>query len=295
MSAVTEVLKEAAKYKKIYFKANSGNAGDSLINFGFYSLADELGLLYEEVDEQYDYANIAGDSVLILSGGGNIVPYWEACSNILREVTRHEFPVIMLSQSIQGRRDVLRLLRQCDILILREKFSYDYALSLDLNCRLYIDHDLAFYADLEYLYGFKKVLPPVFNLSKSQKLLKIYYHKTRALFCRELKAFRTDHEANLKIKAKKINDIARAAKFGTRGILENAYSAISLLEIVKRYKFVETDRLHVFIACLLAGTKVLLHDNVYYKIRGVYEHSVKDNPRYSHLVNYQPVDKLIWS
>ena len=292
MSAVIDVLNKAKRHGQVYFRANEGNAGDSLLNFGFYSLAKKIGLFYEEIYDGFDYGAISENSVLILSGGGNIVPYWEGGSNLLRKIAKYNFPLIMLPQSIEGRPEVLRLLRKKDVLILREKFSYEYAVSLGLECKLYIDHDLAFFVDLDFLYEFKRVFPPQFNLTNVQKMLKVYYQIIRSVFYRELKALRTDHESILGIGAKKINDISRIAKFGTKGIFENAYSSISLLNIVSRYKLVETDRLHVFIACMLAGTKVRLRDNKYYKIKGVYEYSVKTSEPYSHLVDYAQANHI---
>ena len=61
----------AATYNRnIYFLPNSGNAGDALINTGFYAAAQEAALDYEEISADFNFHKIGENDLLILSGGG---------------------------------------------------------------------------------------------------------------------------------------------------------------------------------------------------------------------------------
>lgn len=284
MNKVIEHLELAKnRYKKIYFRPNSGNAGDSLINVGFYSLAEKVDLEYTEISDDFDYAALGPDDLVILSGGGNIVPYWHAGSDLIRRLTQYSFPLLLMPQSIEGRQDVLSLLRKGDTLFLRERYSFDYARSLDLSCDISLDHDLAFSTNLELFTT--PVKSPKSSIKNARKMLYIAYHYVRSRFTKSLSALRTDRESKIGGPKRKINDISIVAKFGTRDRDLNLFSAKWLLKVLSWYDVVETDRLHVFVGCMLVGTRVVLHDNAYHKITGVFEYSVKPHPTYSSLVD----------
>ncbi|WP_193072187.1 polysaccharide pyruvyl transferase family protein [Pseudomonas sp. FME51] len=285
MKTVDEVLEAAQNhYQRIYFRPNSGNAGDSLINVGFYSIAERTGLEYEEISDSFDFDSLGERDLVILSGGGNIVPYWEGGSDLIRRLTAYPFPLLLMPQSIEGRQDVLGLLREKDVLFLREQYSYDYACSLGLSCSIKLDHDLAFSVDREMLRERGGMRLSIKNI---RRMAYIAYHFVRSRFTGDLQALRTDRESRIEGKKKKINDISRLAKFGTRNRELNLVSSYWLLKVLSWYERVETDRLHVFVACVLVGTKVRLRENSYYKIRGVYDFSIKSKPDYSRLVDFK--------
>lgn len=287
MRTVREALELArSQYERIYFRPNSGNAGDSLINVGFYSIAKCVGLEFEEVSDDFNFAALGEKDLVVLSGGGNIVPYWEGGSDLVRKLTAYSFPLLLMPQSIEGRQDVLRLLRDKDVLFLRERYSYEYACSLALNCSVELDHDLAFSVDQSMLNKSGRVR---LNTKNIRKMIHIFYHFIRSRFSGNLKALRTDRESVIEGKKRKINDISRLAKFGTRNRDLNLLSSYWLLKILSWYKQVETDRLHVFVGCVLVGTKVELRENAYYKIRGVYNLSVEPRSEYRRLVNFKEV------
>lgn len=287
MQTVVEALEVARKaYRKIYFRPNSGNAGDSLINVGFYSIADGLGLEYEEISDDFPYEILGEEDLVILSGGGNIVPYWNGGSELIQRLTQYAFPLMLMPQSIEGREDVLRLLRKQDILFLRERYSLDYALSLGLDCALALDNDLAFSTNLTML---KKQGHggAVLKSGRVRKLLHIAYHFIRSRFTKELVALRTDRESKIPDgRKRKINDISRVAKLGTRNRDLNFLSSYWFIKILSWYDVVETDRLHVFVGCVLVGTRVVLHENAYHKIKGVYEYSILPHQVYAPLVSF---------
>jgi exopolysaccharide biosynthesis predicted pyruvyltransferase EpsI len=286
MQTVCQALLSAAcRYNKIYFRPNGGNAGDSLINVGFYTLASRLGISYEEILEPFDYSSLAEDDLLVLSGGGNIVPYWEAGSNLVRHLTQYKFPLLFMPQSIEGRQEVLALLREKDTFFLREAYSFNYAQGLNLKCTLALDHDLAFSVEVEGLrYG--KLQLPKLSLKNVRKIIYVFYHYSRSSLIKTLPALRVDRESIINGRKRKLNDISLVVKFGTAGYEQNICSAQWLLKVLSWYDVVETDRLHVFIACVLVGTRVILHGNAYHKIKGVYEFSAKNNDKFARLVEY---------
>lgn len=290
MSTVIEQLQLArTQHRKIYFRPNAGNAGDALINVGFYSLAARVGLPYTEIADDFDYASINREDLLILSGGGTIVPYWRAGSDLLRRLTQFNFPLMLMPQSIAGRQEILSLLRPRDVLFLREPYSYDYTQSLGLRCRVLRDHDLAFAADPGLL---NQPLPrPRLSVKHSRKMLQLAYHYLRSRLTPSLVALRTDRESRLPGRAKPINDISAIARFGTRTRALNLFSARWLLKALSWYNTVETDRLHICLGCLLVGTKVVLRENAYHKIRGVFEYSIRPHPTYAPLVSFLEPDR----
>lgn len=273
--AVLQALEFAKSYRRVFFRPNPGNAGDSLINVGFYTCAERCGLEYVEITDDFDYSALGSDDLVILSGGGNIVPYWEAGSELIVELTKYDFPLLLMPQSVEGREDILRLLRSKDTLFLREAYSFEYARSLGLECAIYLDHDLAFSVDVdEVLTGFS--FPPL-KRKNLRKVLYILFHYFRSRYISNLKAFRTDKESRFSGRKRKINDISSLAKFGTGSRGLNYCSSYWMLKILSWYEVVETDRLHVFVACSLLGKQVVLHSNSYHKIEGVYNYSVKDS------------------
>lgn len=284
MDTVIETLEWAAThYRKIYFLPNSGNAGDSLINTGFYAAAQETGLIYEEISADFDFHKLDGNDLLILSGGGGIVPYWEGASKKIQQLTKHSFPLLLMPQSVDGRKETLSLLRPMDKLFLRESYSYNYAQSLHLKCEILLDHDLAFFNNARNLVNARLGVAKT-SIRNTRNYLRIFFHYLRSLLIDRLPAFRTDNESRHKERHRKLYDISLITKFGTKTQEQNQRSASWLVRVMSWYKVVETDRLHVCIACVLAGTKVKLHFNNYHKIKGVYEHSIQPNHKYSSLV-----------
>jgi len=271
-SGVDQALEYAKGYKRVYFRPNPGNAGDALINVGFYSCAERCGLEYAEITTDFDYSCLDSEDLVILSGGGNIVPYWEAGSELIVELTKYQFPLLLMPQSVEGREEILRLLRPKDILLLREEYSFEYAKSLGLECSIGLDHDLAFSVNAEdILKSFK--LPPLRGRN-IRKMLYILFHFIRSRFFGDLKALRTDRESRFPGKKRKINDVSSLARFGTGSKELNYCSSYWMLKILSWYKVIETDRLHVFVACSLLGKQVVLHSNSYHKIKGVYNYSI---------------------
>ena len=262
---------------KLYYRPNTGNAGDSLINCGFFHLADSLDVPYKLAPEGYDYTQIEDDAVLLLPGGGYLVSFWSSGDSLINTLLQFSFKVILLPQSVQERKDLVLKLREKDVIFLREGYSYEYVKSLNPTCQVEIDHDLAFHVDVQKLKS-QNIARPKFSAKNLIRIFLLAYHIVRSKFYSKLFAYRTDGEATGKHSSSLKNDISLVCKFGNSTFSANFASARALIHIVSSYEEVHSDRLHVVIAALLAGTKVFAHANAYYKIKGVLEYSVHNNP-----------------
>lgn len=265
-------LKEKVSIK--YFP-NRGNAGDSLINVGFYGLADRMGLKYEVIG--YDCEDLDGE-VLIVAGGGALVK--EQCKengliNFLMKAVKRTKRIVILPQSINSVDEFLSILRPQDIVFCRELYSYQYCISLGLVCSVFMDDDMAF----------RVVVNDVLNysgggadggLKNFARHVIFFSHFFSSKIRSYIFAFRCDKERNLDLKVRRRiwNDFSAVARFSSGGVRESYYSAAKLLKLVNLYDEIHTDRLHVVIAASLLKKKVYAYEGSYYKVRGVVDKSL---------------------
>ena len=90
---------------------------------------------------------------------------------------------------------------------------------------------------------------------------------------------RTDKEKNSAVASKWAYDFSALYSASCR---ETPYSALLvryMADTLKASDVVVTDRLHVAIMAMHMGRSVYMLDNDYGKLSGVYENSLKDNPR----------------
>lgn len=288
MTSVVESLTQArSKYRRIFFRPEFGNAGDALINAGFYTLARDLGLEYTEVTGgRRDVPEASADDLVVMAGGGALSSHWDIGRLSLEALTRSPAALLVLPQSIQGNEEALRRLRPTDTLFVRERFSHEHARSLGLACPVHLDDDVALSLDPELVLSSSRPRVPrsVDDLRRDAAFAR---HRVRAARGLPLLAWRADAEAkNADHGALRRDDISILCDFGSLNRADNLYSAWWLLTIVSWYQRVETDRLHVGVAAALLGKPVVMHANAYFKIRGVYEQSLKDHPVYGPLVTY---------
>ena len=88
--------------------------------------------------------------------------------------------------------------------------------------------------------------------------------------------FRTDSEASGEYDDLKGNvDLSRLIKGKMITRKQVTGIALAFLSVIKRCKHIRTDRLHVGIAAGLCGVSCQLYPGVNFKIKSIYEHSVK--------------------
>lgn len=257
----------SSNYSNIFYHENGGNAGDALINVGFYHLAEKIGLKYQSIgDELCDFKK--GDVVLV-AGGGCIVPEWDSVPEYISAVLETEADLVILPQSINGREELLKKLRKNDVVILREKYSYDYCSKLDLESRLFVSKDTAFYLQVEKLNVNNLKLLEFMNVKNAVRLMLILYHYYRSIFCKTIDAYRCDSEAsNNNVKRKLYNDLSLVCSFGANNYNSSFLSASLFLKVLSRYEKINTDRLHVMVGGVLLNKKVIAQNNNYYKLKG---------------------------
>jgi exopolysaccharide biosynthesis predicted pyruvyltransferase EpsI len=274
----------------IFFRPNGGNAGDSLINLGVFTMLNERGIAYEVVTDDNNLFFLPEDAVVIFSGGGYLVPYWPYTSELIEMLSSQPYRKILLPQSVKDCDSTLLSLNERDIIFAREVVSFLYMETLKIKANLFIDHDMAFHIklkDLENLPGLPKFYPK--NIAR---LLLVLYHVIRSRFASKMPALRTDGESTKINRSSIFNDVSLICKFGNTNLIENKISAYFFLKVLSGYQTIQTDRLHVAIACAIAGIKVEVYNNSYHKIRGVYDYSIRRNNLYSDNVRFVDDEKI---
>lgn len=290
MTTVREALLEARqRHRRIYFRPGLGNAGDALISAGFYALAEELALDHVEVPGAHAAPpDLSADDLLVLMGGGWLTSHWDFGPRLIDTLTSRDAPLLLLPQSLLGHEETLRRLRPQDTLFTRERYSHDFARSLDLRCRVELDHDMALHVDPERLPA--RLLPrwPGLALARNDARRFVALGMLRAQAARhpDLAAWRTDVESDGSHGARWRSDVSLVANFGTADRRAVLTSTGWLFRALSWFRRVETDRLHVGVAAALLGMPVQFHANAYHKVRGVYEYSLRDDPRFAGLVTF---------
>ena len=209
MTTVREFLTQAKdERRRLFFRPELGNAGDALINAGFYTLARRLGLDYVEITGgRRAVPELGREDLLILAGGGSLSSHWDIGEQTLDSLTCFDVPLLLLPQSLQGRENVLARLREQDTLFVREEYSLRYARSLHLACPVHLDHDMALSLDTALV-----LATPVRHLPRSRDDLRraaaFARHRVRARRGLPLTAWRSDSEATSDRQARRRDDLS---------------------------------------------------------------------------------------
>lgn len=291
MNTVRSVLTDAAtRYRRIFYRPIYGNAGDALIAAGFYQLADELGLEYTVLsDAPLALPDLTEDDLVILAGGGWFTSHWDFGTELIERLTEFAPALLVLPQSVYDADAALALLRERDVLFVRERYSLEYVTSRDPACTVHLDHDLALGVDPAWVRTHApRVRRPA---DKDQALSYVALARLRATAARGqvMPAWRTDAEASGDERDRRYrDDLSLVAFFGILDRDSALYSARWFLRALSWFDEVETDRLHVGIGAALLERTVRLHANNYHKIRGIYEYSLADDPRFARFVTFVP-------
>lgn len=279
MSKLEQVFSELGNVSesKIYYYACNGNAGDALINLGFYTLARKYNINYISIDS--NNVNLLKDNdVLIIAGGGTIVPEWKFTSEFIKKVKSNNsnIQMIILPQSIRGVDELISTLPENTTIFCREKYSYDYCKEKSNVKKIFLDDDIALFCDIQKILSEEVIYIPKFNIKNMIRFVLFYYHYFRSKIFKKVYAMRIDKEANHNISKKRTitNDFSLIASFGAGNERESLYSAKKLLQLVNFYEELHTDRLHVAISSYLLSKKLYIYNNGYYKCKGVYEKSL---------------------
>lgn len=281
MSELLGFFENLSNYKdgNIYYYPNNGNAGDALINMGFYSLVKKYNIKYEVIGRQ-DIDFIKDNDIILVAGGGCLVPEWDSTPNFVRKINNLGLRVklVILPHSIRGVDDVIKNLPEGTVIFCREQYSYNYVLEKSNADEVYLSDDIAFYADLNVIKNEASEFSPLLNHKNIIRKFFNLFHLVRSKFRKKIFAMRTDKESsnNVKLKRVIINDLSLVASFGAGLYSESLYTSNYFLKLIDLYDEIYTDRLHVAIGACLLGKKVIFYNNGYYKCKGVYEQSMKN-------------------
>jgi exopolysaccharide biosynthesis predicted pyruvyltransferase EpsI len=287
MDAFESFLKEHED-DKIFAITPGGNHGDTLIHMGMVKKLEELGCNYKclNLEESYkrqallgakylfniaawklgggrgfDLLNIPSDADLILfEGGGYMNDIWYGLVLLKQALREYRQPITVGPQSyLFETTDLMSLftdVRQVT-LFCREPYSRDLLsgkprppqveVLMSRDTALYLDHqDLSPHID-----------PP---------------REPYDLVC-----FRRDKETLITRDVKR--EIVEQAQDPIVGDISKRGQLRDFVSTVANARRVFTDRLHVAILAHILGKEATLYDNRYHKNRGVYEYSLKHDPK----------------
>lgn len=263
---------------EVYYCANPGNGGDSLIAVGAFQRFREAGIRCRLIrfDDEID---LTGKTVFY-AGGGNLIPLYRECRTFLRRHHRSVERLVLLPHSIDGHEELLGELGDNVDLIAREKRSFRHIERHAPGARRHLMHDLAISLDLEELRA-NPWAPQALTMPRPREAARLVRHYARRMRLKlppepVLNNFRTDGERLGSDRPEGAVDLPEVLKAGTAPEFIARRTAIDLLDAIDRYQEVHTDRLHIAIGAALLGKKVVAHDNSYGKVRSIWEHSLKD-------------------
>ncbi len=258
--------------KKVFFLPNNGNAGDSLIAAATYQVLYYHKIKYQICDTE-SLIEIS-NKVVILSGGGNLVPLYSGMAKNLRALIGRGNRIILLPHSIRGHEDLLQSLGPEVTLFCRELDSYEYLLKSAIKAQVGLGHDLALFLDVNLL----RMSPGVAEAARVQFIERLAEHATlrpEDIENHSMQCIRGGAESTFKPKGRNY-DVSVIFRTGIAP-LDAEIGAWMMLEFARLAAEITTNRLHIGIASILCGTPTRLYDNKYGKISAVYNFSIKGN------------------
>jgi exopolysaccharide biosynthesis predicted pyruvyltransferase EpsI len=265
---------------------NPGNAGDSLIYLGMCKLFEKHSLRFKPFTEK----DFCKNRRIVYSGGGNLVPYYNACSNFIKTHFKQFESFTLLPHTIHGNEELLKKLDSRFTLFCREKESY-------LHCKKYVKyksnveiaHDLAFALNLcpkKYKTSF---LFPTLNFGRLIQWQSNIKEVNNFITSGGNQFFRTDKESSHPELATKENiDISAILSMNQKKHVRRITIAKTFLSLIQKTDFIQTDRLHVAIAGALLGIPTKLYPGIYHKNQSVWNYSLKP---YFNNVTFNLIDK----
>lgn len=274
-AAFEPLLRHLQSLGPFLFRPNSGNGGDAIIALACMEMFDEMGLDWK-VYTSKGYDNCKS---IVYSGGATFPQYFALAKFI---ATHHDDleSFTLMPHSIEGHEQLLSKMDDRYHLFSREKTTYGYLQNATRGAKIYLSHDAVFSLDVDSLNLFGPLpllLPgqPInFHLQWFFKQLKLRLYLMRN--SNEQLFFRTDSEASGEYDDLKGNvDLSRLIKGKMITRKQVTGIALAFLSVIKRCKHIRTDRLHVGIAAGLCDVSCQLYPGVNFKIKSIYEHSVK--------------------
>jgi exopolysaccharide biosynthesis predicted pyruvyltransferase EpsI len=257
--------------KAVLYYPNPGNAGDSLIAAATYQIFRSFGIHPRLLSGPKDVKALK-DEVVLLGGGGNLVPMYGGMASMLAALNGRSNRVVVMSHSVRGHDAVLTSLDDGFSLYCRELPSYEYVQSLRLRAHVGLSHDLAIYLDTDELLSWWR--SDSGNEARFRStLLKEGGTTAESVRDREVWCIRGGAERTIGRPTGNL-DISAIFRAGVRPT-EAETGAAMMIEFCKLPNSIVTNRLHAGVAAGLVGSPCRLLDNSYGKVSSVYAFSLR--------------------
>ncbi|MDR2338384.1 MAG: glycosyltransferase family 92 protein [Deltaproteobacteria bacterium] len=268
------ICSQLEKLSEFYFCPNKGNLSDVIIHQSEYQLLDSKKFNYQI----FDVLNEAQPTKafnLVYSGSGIFVKYWDYRRIIHIFNNQHLKKAIILPSSFFDCDDLLNILDERFVVFCREKRSYDYCCAKNSKAKFYLTDDMAFGLQNKFLnyQGFTTQQAEI-----SKRINSALNSKAKVLGngVRLIYSFRNDPERYF--------DTSDFESFDLSGLLNSSCTDKSevtslaklFIQAINTIDALVTDRLHIGIVGAILGKRVLLLDNAYGKVAGVYQQSMSE-------------------
>lgn len=240
-----------------------GSAGDSLRQAATYQLFRTLKIDFTLLPKT---ENVEG-AVVVIGGGGNLVPAFSTARKALLRTARAARRVIVLPQTVRGNEELLEDLGPSVEIFCRDPESYLHVLAHRSRARAYLAHDLSFSIDIDCLSDSAAAQAEALLAEKTPTapVVRLITETGHGFFF---------HRRTKRILPKSSIDISRLFKTGTMPNKAEV-GALALLSYLERLEEIYTDRLHVGIAAAILGKRVYLYDDSHGIAASVYRHSLQ--------------------
>lgn len=255
------LLSELLSIGSFSYMPNSGNMGDMLIAESTLRWFDKYDLRWSRLQEDQ------WPEVFVYGGGGAWISNWVDGLHHVMNIMQKAKKIVILPSSFDDVPDFIKILDERFVVFCREKKSFDYLLSQNTKAKILLDHDMAFrlLGNLQ-----SNIKAPTKKLKKlSKNLLKKVNHLSG-----DVCLFRMDSESlgHYGTDCDLSDALGWFSSYEAREVI--SFAVNFMFEVLDKFQTVKTDRLHIAIAAALLGKDVVMYDNSYGKISGVYSQTL---------------------
>ena len=289
-----KIIKHLKELKNFLFYPNVGNLGDVIIAQSEYQMLDSHNFNYRIHNAYIPDNQPDNDFNVVYGGGGLFVGYWNYEKVLSLFSSKHLKKAVILPSSFRNCDDLMMVFDERFTVFCREKESYNYCVCENSRAKFYCADDMSFSLNINInkTIDFNKNWDEI-KLNKTQSMFNnlFFFYKTvhnnivDALRSKTeiLKTgyrlayfLRTDKEKAINFT--NINSIDLSIFANNTCTDKGVVALLSDLFIrsINTVDVIVTDRLHIGIVGAILGKKILFFDNVYGKISGVYNMSMKE-------------------
>lgn len=256
--------------RNVFYKPNMGNGGDALIAAGAFKYFERHNIEVEIIKKLDEFD--AKNKIVFYPGGGNLIDDYTNGADFFREYHSIAEEIILMPHTVNGHQHLLESFGENITLFAREQQTLTFLKSLKLNCKTYLDHDLALILNPEDFKPFRSNRPKLLKadvLKRKLKNIKFNFNT--------LNAFRDDVERSDISLPKDNLDVSNSINYRYQmDDLNLIYKSVAdIFMLVDQFNVINTNRLHISIAAALLNKKVNLFPNSYWKNEAIYQYSLK--------------------